>query len=104
MNSPLSEHFTAISPYSFSLQAKDPCFPSVPAVPNGERPETARLRPRGPSLNTISALYEPQLYLGMLAKHGKMVLVGAPAEPMFLQAFQLIPGRAEAQEKRGWEC
>ncbi|CAK9107416.1 unnamed protein product [Durusdinium trenchii] len=44
-------------------------------------------------LNTISALYEPQLYLGMLAKHGKMVLVGAPAEPMFLQAFQLIPGR-----------
>lgn len=44
-------------------------------------------------LNTISALYEPQLYLGMLAKHGKMVLVGAPAEPMSLQAFQLIPGR-----------
>ncbi|WP_077488344.1 NAD(P)-dependent alcohol dehydrogenase [Sinomonas mesophila] len=44
-------------------------------------------------LNTVSAQIDLNAYLSLLAVDGAMVNVGAPAEPLSLQVFSLIPGR-----------
>ncbi len=44
-------------------------------------------------INTVSSAADMNLYLGMLKRDGVMVLVGAPAEPLPVQAFSLIPKR-----------
>lgn len=44
-------------------------------------------------LSTISAPYDLSLYLNLLKRDGKMVVVGAPEKPMELTIFDLIQGR-----------
>jgi uncharacterized zinc-type alcohol dehydrogenase-like protein len=44
-------------------------------------------------LNTVSAQIDLNAYLSLLAVDGAMVNVGAPAEPLSVQAFSLIVGR-----------
>ncbi|WP_413249431.1 NAD(P)-dependent alcohol dehydrogenase [Sinomonas flava] len=44
-------------------------------------------------LNTVSAQIDLNAYLSLLAVDGAMVNVGAPAEPLSVQAFSLIMGR-----------
>jgi uncharacterized zinc-type alcohol dehydrogenase-like protein len=44
-------------------------------------------------INTVSAKIDLDQFLSLLAVDGVMVNVGAPPEPLALQAFSLIPGR-----------
>lgn len=44
-------------------------------------------------INTVSSAADMNMYLGMLKRDGVMVLVGAPAEPLPVHAFTLIPTR-----------
>jgi alcohol dehydrogenase (NADP+) len=44
-------------------------------------------------INTVSSAADMNTYLGMLSRDGVMVLVGAPNEPLPVQAFSLIPKR-----------
>jgi uncharacterized zinc-type alcohol dehydrogenase-like protein len=44
-------------------------------------------------INTVSAQVDISAYLGLLAVDGTLVMVGAPAEPLSVQAFDLIPAR-----------
>lgn len=44
-------------------------------------------------INTVSSPADMKTYLGMLKRDGVMVLVGAPAEDLPVNAFSLIPGR-----------
>jgi len=44
-------------------------------------------------INTVSAAINVDAFLSLLATDGTLVNVGAPAEPLPLQAFSLIPGR-----------
>jgi len=44
-------------------------------------------------INTVSAVIPLDDFLAMLATDGTLVNVGAPADPLSLQAFSLIPGR-----------
>jgi uncharacterized zinc-type alcohol dehydrogenase-like protein len=44
-------------------------------------------------INTVSAKIDVDAYLGLLAVGGTLVNVGAPPEPMSLNAFSLIGGR-----------
>jgi len=44
-------------------------------------------------LDTIAAPHDINSYLGMLKPDGKMILVGAPPEPLSVQSFNLIFGR-----------
>lgn len=44
-------------------------------------------------INTVSAKINLDQFLSLLAVDGTMVNVGAPAEPLSLQVFSLIPGR-----------
>lgn len=44
-------------------------------------------------INTVSAKINLDQFLSLLAVDGTMVNVGAPAEPLSLQIFSLIPGR-----------
>ncbi len=44
-------------------------------------------------INTVSSAADMNTYLGMLKRDGVMVLVGAPNEPLPVQAFSLIPKR-----------
>jgi uncharacterized zinc-type alcohol dehydrogenase-like protein len=41
----------------------------------------------------VSANYDMASYLNMLDTDGKFIIVGAPAKPMDLAAFALIPNR-----------
>jgi uncharacterized zinc-type alcohol dehydrogenase-like protein len=44
-------------------------------------------------INTVSARVSMDAYLSLLKVDGTLVLVGAPPEPLEVQAFSLIPGR-----------
>jgi uncharacterized zinc-type alcohol dehydrogenase-like protein len=44
-------------------------------------------------VNTVSATLDLDAYLGLLATDGTLVNVGAPAEPLAVNAFSLIPQR-----------
>jgi uncharacterized zinc-type alcohol dehydrogenase-like protein len=44
-------------------------------------------------LNTVSAVIDISAYLGLLAVDGALVSVGAPPEPLAVNAFSLIAGR-----------
>jgi len=44
-------------------------------------------------INTVSAVIPLDDFLALLATDGTLVNVGAPADPLSLQAFSLIPGR-----------
>jgi uncharacterized zinc-type alcohol dehydrogenase-like protein len=44
-------------------------------------------------INTVSSAADMNAYLGMLKRDGVMVLVGAPSEPLPIEAFSLIPRR-----------
>ncbi|MFF7309109.1 alcohol dehydrogenase catalytic domain-containing protein [Streptomyces sp. NPDC008137] len=44
-------------------------------------------------INTVSAQVDLDAYLGLLAVDGALVSVGAPAEPLSLNAFSLLRGR-----------
>jgi uncharacterized zinc-type alcohol dehydrogenase-like protein len=44
-------------------------------------------------INTVSAVIDLNAYLGLLAVDGTMVNVGAPPEPLSLEAFSVIPWR-----------
>jgi uncharacterized zinc-type alcohol dehydrogenase-like protein len=44
-------------------------------------------------LNTVSAVIDVNAYLDLLALNGALVNVGAPAEPLAVNAFSLIGGR-----------
>jgi len=44
-------------------------------------------------LDTVSAVHNLNAYLNLLKRDGTMVLVGAPAKPLDLHAFSLIPKR-----------
>lgn len=44
-------------------------------------------------INTVSAVIDVDAFLSLLATDGTLVSVGAPAEPLSVQAFSLIPGR-----------
>jgi uncharacterized zinc-type alcohol dehydrogenase-like protein len=44
-------------------------------------------------VNTVSAKIDLDAYLGMLAVDGTLVNVGAPAEPLAVNVFSLIPSR-----------
>ncbi|GAB3550785.1 NAD(P)-dependent alcohol dehydrogenase [Arthrobacter tumbae] len=44
-------------------------------------------------INTVSASLDISAYLGLLSLDGALVNVGAPAEPLTVQAFALIGGR-----------
>jgi uncharacterized zinc-type alcohol dehydrogenase-like protein len=44
-------------------------------------------------VNTVSASIDVNAYLGLLAVDGALVNVGAPPEPLPVQAFSLIGGR-----------
>lgn len=41
-------------------------------------------------LDAVSADHDPNIYLNLLRRHGVMVLVGAPENPLAVQAFSLI--------------
>lgn len=43
-------------------------------------------------IDTVSANHDVNGYLGLLKRHGTMVLVGAPEEPLAVQSFSLIFG------------
>ena len=44
-------------------------------------------------INTVSAVIDINAYLQLLTLNGALVSVGAPAEPLPVQAFSLITGR-----------
>jgi uncharacterized zinc-type alcohol dehydrogenase-like protein len=44
-------------------------------------------------LDTVSAHHELGTYAGLLARDGKLVLVGAPEKPLAIHAFNIIPKR-----------
>jgi len=44
-------------------------------------------------LDTVSAMHDLNAYLNLLRRDGTLVLVGAPAKPVELHAFSLIPKR-----------
>jgi len=44
-------------------------------------------------INTVSAVINLDDYLSLLATDGTLVNVGAPADPLSVEAFSLIPGR-----------
>jgi uncharacterized zinc-type alcohol dehydrogenase-like protein len=44
-------------------------------------------------INTVSSAADMNAYLGMLKRDGVMCLVGAPSEPLPIEAFSLIPRR-----------
>jgi alcohol dehydrogenase (NADP+) len=44
-------------------------------------------------INTVSAVVDLNAYLSLLATDGTLVNVGAPAEPLAVDAFSLIPSR-----------
>jgi alcohol dehydrogenase (NADP+) len=44
-------------------------------------------------INTVSAVIDLDAHLALLKTDGTLVNVGAPAEPLSLQAFSLIPSR-----------
>jgi len=44
-------------------------------------------------INTVSAVIDLDAFLGLLATDGTLVNVGAPADPLSIEAFSLIPGR-----------
>lgn len=44
-------------------------------------------------INTVSAVIDLDAFLSLLATDGNLVNVGAPAEPLSLQVFSLIPNR-----------
>lgn len=44
-------------------------------------------------INTVSAVIDLDAFLGLLATDGTLVNVGAPADPLSVEAFSLIPGR-----------
>ncbi len=44
-------------------------------------------------INTVSAKFDINAYLGLLKADGTLVLVGAPSEALEVKAFSLIPGR-----------
>jgi uncharacterized zinc-type alcohol dehydrogenase-like protein len=44
-------------------------------------------------LDTVSAPHDPNLYLNLLRRDGKLVLVGAPEKPLEVNAFSIIANR-----------
>ncbi|MCA1556198.1 MAG: NAD(P)-dependent alcohol dehydrogenase, partial [Acidobacteria bacterium] len=44
-------------------------------------------------LDTVSATHDINLYLNLLRRDGVLVLVGAPEEPVAVNAFSIIPNR-----------
>lgn len=44
-------------------------------------------------INTVSAVIDLDAFLGLLATDGTLVNVGAPSDPLSVEAFSLIPGR-----------
>ena len=44
-------------------------------------------------INTVSAVIDLDAFMSLLSTDGTLVNVGAPAEPLSVQAFSLIPGR-----------
>lgn len=43
-------------------------------------------------IDTVSATHDVNVYLGLLKRHGTMVLVGAPEEPLQVASFSVIYG------------